>query len=168
MRASREGLAARISQFFCGCARPSSSFHGSVQDPHPSGKITGMGAGTGGRSSCDGRGTPELLPSIQHPLPLGGWVGGCAPVLAGSPGVPDPPPWHRSPFPGASGSCSSSSPGVQVMLQPGSTASTEPGAQRGGGLHFRGLPEAFSAAFLAGKRILSSFLHLRSCIFTPR
>lgn len=108
------------------------------------------------------------FPASSTPCPtVGGWVA-VPPCWQGAQGCRDPPWCHRSPFPGTSGSCSSSSPGVQVMLQPGSTASTEPGEQRGGGLHFRGSLEAFSAAFLAGKRNFASFLHLRSCIFTLR
>lgn len=144
VRRGRGRLAAGRSRFFVVVlAHPSSSFHCSAQDPHPSGETTEVGAGAGG-SSCDGRDTPELLLTTHHPLPRDGWVGDFAPTLAGSPeGAVTHPRCHRSLFPGASGSCSSSSPGVQVMLQPRSTASTERGEQHGGGLHLKGSPRSF-------------------------
>lgn len=62
------------------------------------------------------------FPTSSTPAPR--WVGGWLCPRAGREprGCRDPSQWHRgsrSPFPGAPGSCSSSSPGVQVMLQPG-------------------------------------------------
>lgn len=108
------------------------------------------------RSSC---------PACSTPCPQ--WVGGwLCPVLPGCPGDAVTHPRARgSPFPAPCGSCSSSSPGVQVMLQPGSTSSTEPGEQR---WEPALLPEAFSCCFPGRKTEFFSFSGPEGAAFLPR
>lgn len=123
---------------FCACARPSSGFHGSVQDPHPGGEIPEVGAGTGGSSSSDGRNTPELHPDTPWPS-VGGWL--CPRAAREPEGAVSPPcAIVAVGAPSLAPLAPAAAPGVQVMLQSGSTASTERGEQHGDSLHLKGVP----------------------------